>query len=321
MALLRDWGRTLAKRAGRPVAQVQKGSGHPDVARARTAAEAGDWETLRALFEARPEGEAWRELLWAAAGSAGVETWIPGVAEAAPDAALPRLVAGIRYVDWGWEARTGARASQVSREQFQVFHERLRTAEKWLYEAAELEPGWASPWYVLQTSGRGLQVGQEIARRRFEATVRRDPRHVGAHEQHLQQVCAKWSGSHEEMHAFARASVFGAPAGTALGHLVAIAHLEQWLDLESGPDGEYITSPEVVASLNEAADHSYRHPDHVREDGWLELYNAFAMAFALAGEKTTARECFDAIEGRVSEFPWQYIDHIDPAAAFRKWAR
>ncbi|BAU81482.1 hypothetical protein SLA_0527 [Streptomyces laurentii] len=321
MALLRGWGRTLAKRAGRPVAQVQKGSGDPDVARARMAAEAADWETLRALLEARPEGGDWTELLWAAGETAGVETWITGVIADAPDAALPRLVAGVRYVDWGWEARTGARASQVSQEQFEIFHERLRKAEKWLYEAAELEPGWASPWYVLQISGRGLEVGQTVARRRFEATVRRAPHHAGAHQQQLQQVCAKWSGSHEETHAFARAAVFGAPAGTPLGELVALAHIEQWLDMESGPDGEYITSPEVVASLNEAADHSYRHPDFVREGAWLGVLNAFAMAFALSGEVPAARECFDAIEGRVSEFPWQYLDGADPAAAYRKWAR
>ncbi|MFC8900605.1 hypothetical protein [Streptomyces cinereoruber] len=319
MALLRGWGLTLGKRAGRPVARLEKDSDDPEVLRLKEAAATADWATVREVLEARTEGEGRTELLWTVCDTAGVETWITDVAEAEPRAALPRLLAGLRHVSWGWEARTSARAKDVSREQFEVFHERLRTAERWLYEAAELEPGWASPWYCLQVSGRGLEVGPEVARRRFEATVRRAPHHLGAHQQQLQQVCRKWGGSHEEMHAFARTSALGAPGGTQLGQLVAVAHVEEWLSLDSGPDATYIGRPEVAASLNEAADHSYRHPDFVRRDGWLQVLNSFAMAFSLAGQREAARECFRASEGRVTEFPWSYLNDSDPVAAYREW--
>ncbi|MGA5192676.1 hypothetical protein [Streptomyces exfoliatus] len=318
MALLGDWGLTLGKWAGRPSARVQKDSGDPAVGRVREAAAAGNWAAVREVLEARPESEDRVELLWAVGDTAGVERWISPVLEAEPEAALPRLVAGIRHISWGWEARTAARASQVSREQFDLFHARLRTAETWLYEAAEREPRWVSPWYGLQVTGRGLQVGQVTARRRFEATVRRDPHHLQAHQQQLQQVCDKWGGSHEEMHAFARASAFGAPGGTPLGQLVAIAHIEEWLSLDSGPDAAYMGRPEVKSSLHQAADHSFRHPDFVREGGWLQVLNTFAMAFSLAGDRNAARECFRATDGRVTEFPWYYLDGSDPAAAYRK---
>ncbi|MEV4947027.1 hypothetical protein [Streptomyces sp. NPDC053755] len=318
MALLRDWGLTLGKWTGRPVAQIQKDSGDPDVWRVRQAAEAADWATVRDVLEARPESEDRTELLWAVGDTADVEHWIAPVIEAEPDAALPRLVAGVRHVNWGWEARTGARAKDVSRRQFELFHERLRTAEQWLYDAAEREPQWTSPWHALQTSGRGLEVGQAVARRRFEATVRRDPHHLGAHQQQLQQVCDKWGGSHEGMHAFARESAFGAPGGTLLGQLVAIAHLEQWLSLDDGADAAYMGRPEVRTSLREAADHSIRHPDFVRRGLWNQVFNTFAMAFALAGEREAARECFRVTDGRVSEFPWYYINGSDPAAAYRQ---
>lgn len=318
MALLRDMGLTLGRWVGRPDAQVQKDSGDPDVTRVREAAAGADWATVRGVLEARPESEDRTELLWAVGDTAGVERWIAGVIEAEPDSALPLLVSGVRHISWGWEARTGARAKDVSREQFDVFHARLRTAERQLYEAAEREPQWTSPWYGLQITGRGLQVGQVTARRRFEATVRRDPHHMGAHQQQLQQVCEKWSGSHEEMHAFARASAFGAPGGTPLGQLVAIAHIEEWLSLDAGPDAAYMRRPEVAASLRQAADHSYRHPDFVRRGAWLQVFNTFAMAFSLAGDRAAARECFQAAEGRVTEFPWYYINGSDPAAAYRK---
>ncbi|MFI9001940.1 hypothetical protein [Streptomyces sp. NPDC053541] len=316
MALLREWGLTLGKWTGRPAPVLERDSGDPEVTRAREAAEAGDWTAVRAVMEARPESADRTELLMAVADTAGVERWIGRVVEAEPDAPLPKLVAGLRQVSWGWEARSALRARHVSREQFEVFHERLRTAETLLYEVAEREPSWVSPWYGLQMSGRGLEVGQVTARRRFEAAVRRDPHHPGVHRQQLQQVCAKWGGSHEEMHAFAREAAFGAPAGTPLGQLVALAHVEHWLDLESGPDAAYMGGPRVAEELHRAADHSYRHPDFAPRTGRLEILNTFAMAFSLAGERDAARECFEATGGRVTEFPWQYLDN-DPVAAYR----
>ncbi|WP_406858877.1 hypothetical protein ABZO31_00970 [Streptomyces sp. HUAS MG47] len=318
MALLRDWGLTLGRWSGRPEARLVKGDDKPEVAQLRAAAAAADWGTVRSVLEARPESQDRTGLLWTVADTAGVERWIGEVLEAEPESALARTVAGIRYISWGWEARTSGYAKNVSREQFEVFHSRLRQAEEYLYEAAEREPGWTSPWYALQISGRGLQVGQVTARRRFEATVRRDPHHLGAHEQQLQQICKKWGGSHEEMHAFARESALKAPGGTLLGGLVADAHIEEWLSLESGPDAAYIGRPDVAQSLRQAADHSYRHPDFVREGAWLGVLNSFAMAFSLAGDRASARECFQATEGRVTESPWQYLNGSDPVAAYRK---
>ncbi|WOI60486.1 hypothetical protein [Streptomyces fradiae] len=250
MALLRDRGLTLGRWTGRPGARLEKDSGDPDAARMRAAAAAADWPAVRDLLEARPESEDRTGLLWAVGETAGVERWITDVLTAEPESALARTVAGIRYVSWGWEARTAARAKDVSRSQFEVFHSRLRQAEEWLYEVAELEPDWTSPWYVLQVTGRGLEVGQVTARRRFEATVRRHPYHLGAHTQQLQQICEKWGGSHEEMHAFARESVFKAPGGTPLGRLVPDAHIEEWLSLDSGPDAAYMRRPEEVTVVD-----------------------------------------------------------------------
>ncbi|WP_223836112.1 hypothetical protein [Streptomyces venezuelae] len=318
MTLLRHWGDTLGKWAGRPAARVQEDSGDPEVRRVREAAAAADWSTVREVLDARSESDDRTELLWAVGDTAGVERWIDKVVEAEPESALPRLVAGIRHISWGWDARTGARAKDVSRQQFEVFHARLRTAEQRLYEAADREPQWTSPWYGLQVTGRGLEVGQTLARRRFEAVVRRDPQHLASHQQQLQQVCEKWGGSHEEMHAFARSSAFGAPAGTHLGQLVAIAHLEHWLSLDSGPDAAYMSRSEVRASLAEAAEHSFRHSDFARRGGWIQVLNTFAMAFSLAGERDGARECFRATDGRVTKFPWYYLNGSDPAAAYRR---
>ncbi|MGW8666110.1 hypothetical protein [Streptomyces niveus] len=290
----------------------------PDLAGMRAAAVRRDWPDLRERLGEIPDGQERTWLLASVADVAGIEGWIPAVIAAEPDSSLALLVSGARRVSWAWEARTGARAQHVSREQFQTFHKRLRVAEEELYEVAEREPGWVAPWYFLQMSGRGLQVGQETARLRFEAAVGRCPGHPGAHRQQLQQVCAKWSGSHEEMHGFARTSMLKGPEGSPLGELVALAHLEHWLDLEGGEDAAYIRRPDVVAELHEAADRSVRHPAYERPRDWISMFNTFAMAFSLAGEKKAAGAFFAALEGRVTNFPWQYIES-DPTRAFAKW--
>ncbi|MFE1691286.1 hypothetical protein [Streptomyces sp. A10(2020)] len=318
MALLRGAGSSLRRWLGRSTAEVDEDQGEPEIGRIREAAEAADWAAVRDQLTERPESEDRTWLITAVARTANVENWIPQAVEAEPDSALPLLVAGARHVNWGWEARTGARAEHVSRDQFQVFHNRLRTAEKWLYEAAEREPQWVSPWYFLQMSGRGLQVGQTVARRRFEAAVRRHPHHLGAHQQQLQQLCDKWGGSHEEMHAFATQALRDAPAGSMLGQLVALAHIEQWLALDSGADAEYLGQPGITASLTEAAERSIWHEDFAYGQGWLQVYNTFAMAFSLTGDCDLAKLCFDGTNGIVTAFPWNYLDAADPAAAYRE---
>ncbi|WP_299538029.1 hypothetical protein [uncultured Streptomyces sp.] len=290
----------------------------PELARVRAAATDRKWPAMRAQLSEADPGTQLSRLVGHAADVTGLEKWFDQVVAAEPDSALTLLVSGARRVSWGWEARTALRAQHVSREQFRTFHERLRLAEEQLYAAAEREPEWVAPWYFLQMSGRGLEVGQEVARRRFEAAVRRAPRHLGAHQQQLQQICAKWGGSHEEMHAFARAAMLDDVPGGPLGSLVAIAHLEHRGELDGAEEAAYLRAPEVVASLHEAADRSIRHPSYGRPPGWTHTYNVFAMAFALAGEKKAAAELFDTLDGRVTEFPWQYIDG-DAARAFRTW--
>jgi hypothetical protein len=308
----------LFGRFTRPAPRLDADRWDPDLAAMRAAAVRRDWPDLRERLGKIPDGPERTWLLASVADVAGIEGWIPAVIAAEPDSALALLVSGARRVSWAWEARTALRAKHVSREQFKTFHERLRVAEEELYEVAEREPGWVAPWYFLQMSGRGLQVGQERARLRFEAAVSRCPGHPGVYEQQLQQVCAKWSGSHEEMHGFARTSMLESPEGSPLGELVALAHLEHWLDLESGEDAAYIRRPDVVAELHEAADRSVRHPAYERPRDWISTFNTFAMAFSLAGEKKAAAEFFTALEGRVTNFPWQYINN-DATKAFGKW--
>lgn len=279
-------------------------------------AAAGDWAALRQGLTSVDDPS---ELTWMVAKLSdvkGVEQWVPKAVAAEPGSALPLLLSGARQVSWAWEARTGARAQHVSQEQWRIFKERLEVAEEQLFEVAEREPEWLGPWYFLQISGRGASVDREAGRYRFEAALRRSPGHPASHRQRLQQLCAKWSGSHEQMHEFARSSMLAAPPGSPLGELVALAHLERWLDLPEGADHAYLTRADVRAELHEALGRSILHPDYRRSRDWTSAFNTFAMVLSLAGEKRAARPLFEALDGTVTESPWHYLDGANPARAF-----
>lgn len=280
------------------------------------AARRQDWPAVRDLLLAVPEGE-WEPLLRGLGDGEGVREWLAEVIEKEPEPALALLVSASCHIHWAWEARTDTLATYVSAEQFRLFHERLRIAEEQLYEVAEREPAWAEPWHLLLITGRGLEVGPTPAYERFEAVVRRQPEHLGAHLQYLQQVAAKWGGSEEEMHHFAWTAMTGARPGSPLGVLVAVAHIESMLD-RGGRPSHYFGQPTVRRALREAADRSVCHPDHRRGPDWAFEYNAFAMVFALGGETRAARQLFRALGGRVTESPWRYLS-VGAVPAYRRW--
>ncbi|WP_316524432.1 hypothetical protein [Kitasatospora brasiliensis] len=276
---------------------------------------AGDWAELRPLLAAA-DNDQLSFLIGVMSEVPRVEQWTSRALADTPDDTLLLLLSGARHVQWGWEARTGGWAKDVTEERWKLFHKRLDIAEEQLLEVAEREPSWHAPWSFLQRSALGASLGPEVAACRFEAAVRRAPGIVGPYRTRLQQLSAKWGGSHEEMHEFARATMLAAPEGSQLGELVALAHLEHWLALPEGEDGAYLTSPAVVAGLQEAAFRSVLHPDFIPVRGWQRSFNAFAMAFSLADQPKTARLLFDALDNCVTDAPWHYLAG-DPVRSFR----
>ncbi|MFD7640837.1 hypothetical protein ACFV4P_09290 [Kitasatospora sp. NPDC059795] len=290
--------------------------GDPELALLIERGAAGDWPGVRAVLEQARDQADLVTMVDLVSDLSGTQVWLAQAVEQHPEDDLALLVAGARQLVWGWEARSNAQAKYVGADQWKVFGERLERAEEQLFEVAERQPDWLGPWYFLQITGRGVSVPKEAAARRFEAAVRRHPHHAASHRQRLQQLCAKWGGSHEEMHAFARASMLAAPEGSPLGELVAYAHIEHWLALDRGEDSRYMCSPAVARSLHEAAERSIWHPDAVRGRTWAGAHNTFAMAFSLCGERQAAHRVFTELDGRVTKSPWGYLG--DPVTVYTR---
>ncbi|MFI5840752.1 hypothetical protein ACIA8K_13690 [Catenuloplanes sp. NPDC051500] len=295
-----------------PVPDFDAATAYPEIGVLRSALGAADWTAVRRL---------WDGLDWAGRSQlvdAVSDIERPGEVEhlvamlraaldADPGDPVAGAMLGAHLVSAGWRIRSAARARFVSQDQFRRFHEHLRRAEGVLIEATARNPENVAAWEWRITSAMGLQLGQDEARRRYDRVARVAPHHLRAQSGLLQLLCPKWSGSWEAVHTFARERMLAAPEGAHNAVLVATAHLEHWLELESGEDAAYLTSQPVREELYEAARRSVWHPEFRRTVGWVYVMNMFAGLFSLLEDHRATAGLFAALGPLATESPWSYL--------------
>ncbi|MBT8227521.1 MAG: hypothetical protein HKP61_10795, partial [Dactylosporangium sp.] len=160
-----------------------------------------------------------------------------------------------------------------------------------------------------------LGLGQAEARRRYNQLAKADPHNLDAQDAFLQQLCPKWGGSFEAVHAFARACVDSAPPGAPNAGALLTGHFEHWLDLPDDDSGGYFRRPEVRQDLVTAAAKSVLDPNCVPGKSTTYCHEAFALAFSLMGEPALARPHFAAIADTCpAGTPWRWMH--DPQRRF-----
>ncbi|WCE01642.1 hypothetical protein PGH47_40635 [Streptomyces sp. HUAS 31] len=282
------------------------------------AADAGDWPAVKAALAPFDLGRE-QAVLGQLAVVDGVEEWIVRAAEEDKGdkelRATALLISGARHVSWGWDARTSARAVDVSREQWQTFYERLRIAEEHLLEAAELRPDWVTPWRHLLTSGRGMSLDDSVQEARLAAGLRRDPLNLDLHLEWVSHLQPRWGGEPGQALEFAQKAFAAAPDGHRLGCVIAMARIEEWVESD---DRDCLQQPRIRTELREAAERSILHHAYERRLGWQGDYNIFAMALSLAGS-SKASNVFRELNGVITEWPWTFMAEPEKAyARFRK---
>ncbi|GII23813.1 hypothetical protein [Planosporangium mesophilum] len=291
----------------------------PELARLRNAVAARDWPTISTVFarvDQVTDATLYNSAVWIVAEQTGMEPFLEDLAARETPSTLARTLLACRLIEIGWGIRSNARAPHVSREQFAEFHEYLRRAERILIDVTALQPENLAAWSLRLTTARGLELGQAEARRRYDRAAAHDPNNLPAQRQLLQQLCPKWSGSWEEMHAFANGCMLNAPEGALNAVLVAEGHLERWLDLGRAEGAKYLNQPQVQQELVAAATRSVLHPSFQPRYGWVLAHSTFAMVFSLAGRHQHAAVHFRALGNLASESPWTYLG--DPAQAFQR---
>jgi hypothetical protein len=276
-------------------------------------AAARDWPGLRAALSAYSGYDLTALTNTVLADSPGIGEWLPEALEKATDDAFAMAVLGRHTINAAWAVRTASRAQHVSQEQFKQFHAMLRDAEEYLYASVELDPSSVAPWHSLLSSGMGLEVGQEIAQRRFAAADQRCPGHLGVHLSMLQQLCQKWGGSHERMHAFATEAASG-PYADTLCVLVPQAYYEHFSETKRDtPERTFIQSAESRAELKDLAARTIFRPGYQPNPrSPYAAANMFGWAFAYAGLWPESKAAYASSDGVVVR--WAY--HKDPVAEY-----
>jgi len=297
-------------------------SAYPEVAAAEDAIRAGDWAAFRACYDAAPHWRGRQYVMGAANQVAGSEGFLKTVIEADPEDLVATTMYADRLIHLGWEIRTAQPARYVSAEQFAGFHHKLREAEQILIWVCVRDPSFVPAWTHRVTIARGLGLGQSESRRRYDHVARHDPHNISAQNSLLQELCPKWHGSLEAMHAFAAERAAEAPPGAHNAALVVDAHVEHWFSLPDDQAKKYFDDPAVRQEITAAAERSVLHPDFDRGIGWVYPMSMFALGFSMLGEWTLAKRCFLELGQYADEWGWHYLNGGAEAAFVRNraWA-
>lgn len=282
----------------------------PELRAALTAAYAGDHGPARELLAATRVGAEWERrggyvprLAESALHSPGwLDAWL-AESPRDPDAVL---VKAEHSVQQAWEIRTGARASSVSRDQFQAFFALLDDAVPVIGAAAELNPTDPVPWQVALTHARGSQAPREVFDAYWAEATARAPHHYGCHLSALQYLCDKWYGSHTEMFDFAERAAEHALPGSTLHALPLLAAVEYDVvaDAASREAGR-IDRSRIHAALKRALELSDAYQGADPEVAGVR--NHLALMLTLADRHGEALEQFRAVGAHATEYPWAYL--------------
>jgi hypothetical protein len=268
---------------------------------------------IPAMPAAEPDG---RTMLVRFAGDIdGIEDLLAGVLATDPEDAAASALLGSHLAGAAWKIRTAQRAEHVSQDQFRRFHAGLRRAEQVLIDGAARHPADPAIWTQRLMTARGLGLGLSEVQRRYDRVAAVDPHHLHAQTHLLQSLCPKWSGTFEQVHAFARDRMLAAPKGAPNAVLVVQGHLEHWGELPSGQDRDYLAGPAVRNEIYEAATRSVWDPGFTHGPGWVMVRNTFALVFSLMSDERAAAAQFQAVGPHDGASPWNQF-FGDAAAEF-----
>lgn len=273
----------------------------PDVAEARRDLLNGDTTIATNLLARATDPNDRAYLLEAFADWSGKPDFLDAWATSGNPTGL--LIRGIHAVTWAWEARGSGRASTVSAAAASTFFTRLVAAKEDLTEAAKRNPADAAPYAWLTKVGRGMG-NSTLAEESFAAGKKRSPGLRVLHSLMLQQKCAKWGGSDEEMFDFARRHAMDAPPGSGLQVLIAEAHLERYYPLRlDDPErkGYFALHADELAEAGRAC---FAPGTGCTGMNAVRNHNWFALTLWYAKRPAEARPHFEVIGSAPNILPW-----------------
>lgn len=228
---------------------------------------------------------------------------------------LAWIVSGQQRISAAWEARGAGLAHTVTARGQEKFSSELTQASNDLRNAISLDNTLCDPYVGLLTIAMAEGASRKKLWDLFARTKVLSAEHYAAHVTMTTALTVKWGGTVDEALEFARVTVRHAPESSALVGVLAVAHIEYWLQLdidEREYDSEmYFRTSPVLEELKEA----YLRLGSVSnlESDQLEALNAFAFCFFKGGQFKLTREIIERLQGDYVEYPWQYC--VEPIMA------
>ncbi|MET8622488.1 hypothetical protein ABZW30_01790 [Kitasatospora sp. NPDC004669] len=291
---------------GNEIDTTRAAAADPEVGAVRAAALAGDWQTAAAYLDAA--GSDW-DLRWYRLGvladvASEDDTFVKAWQAALPNDPSAALVHADALVALAGKLRGAKGAQHTTREQFDAFHRVLAESEAACRRAAELAPADPSPYIAQISIAMGLGWSHERFQALWAEIVSRAPFHFGAHRSALQYWCAKWRGSHELMHEFARQAAASAPPGDLLVALPLFAVFEQ--EYKDDNYEEVYRLPATAAAVDAAWRAVVKAPaGHHRLP---EVRHMLAYALEAVGRYAEAVQQFQLIGPFCGAVPWTYYN-------------
>jgi hypothetical protein len=225
------------------------------------------------------------------------------------------LLTGAAQTEAGYRARGYAIASYTSDEKVRGMATQMSRAGVSLRRAAQLLPDDPAPAVIRMTcaqvaGGRGQlhEAWQEVVARGGEEIYE-------ANRVRLVSLTRKWYGSMDDCFAFARDRTRELPDGHPLLAMIALAHVESYLDRRMAGSTparllayySYLRRPAVRAELNAASKRLLAGAAGFAGHPALpEAHQAFACAYHFGGAHRRARPHLER-GGAAAAFPWRYF--------------
>jgi len=232
----------------------------------------------------------------------------------------PWLLLGASLAAAAWAARGTAVAGQTSDRQVHDLQAYVAEARTALRRAAVLDRADPVPWSELTGVVLGAPLHTTEPADVFQRAIALTPDLYGAHARHLTGLTRKWYGSQDKALAFARAGVAGRPDGDPLLSLIALAHIEGYVDglLRGNVLGRfwrawrYFAAPAVRRETDAAAG---RLLAATSEHPWaITAHQSFAALYHQANNPSRARPHLERSGPRPALWPWRYFG--DPEILF-----
>lgn len=307
-----SWSRRLAARFyykmhgwGKPkVRTIDLSLGHPAAPLLMDHIAARRWNGCESLFSSLRVDERFVLLSYCAQQalpSDAFDDW-----SASSESFIARLFRGTLLTYAAWDARGGARESEVSEAAAAEFTRLLDESWHTLLAAHEAAPDDPEPLTRLIPVAMGLEVERNVLSDLFvRCTETRIP-HLGAAIYMAEALSAKWLGSTEESLDFARGHAERFPEHRAV---VAVAHVENWvwerMHYEDKRSEGYFLRPSVQAELRH---YWQREPDFAQRSDYFRFaaLNTYAFCFMLSEDDERTRDALRLMGDGCTPKPWIY---------------